>query len=101
MSYGAGRVGNGCVSARCLTGNHRARNLSLFDGPHRLTGLAVEHIQERLLRRLSQDRRFDSVDHDVGKHGDLRGVVVPDVVLHELEVPGPLTRLDVERDQAR
>ena len=41
-----------------------------------------------------------AVDRDVREHRLAREVVVPDAVVHALEMPEPLARLHVERDQA-
>ncbi len=76
------------------------RNRTLFDGPDRLAGGPIEDEDEALLGDL-RDRLDGSPVHDdvdeVGRGGQ---VVVPEPVVDDLEVPHPLARLEVERDQA-
>ena len=100
-SYGAGLIGNGCVGDSFSPGTFDARHRPLLESPDRLAGLAVERVQNRLLRRL--EHAGDAPSADVHVHDDRRGrrVVVPDVVVHHLVVPQPLAGLDVERDEAR
>src|SRR5260370_25402327 len=82
--------------ARHVGGGHAA----LFDGPQRLAGHAVEHPYESLLA----DLRHGVDGLAVVMHGEeFRGggvVVVPNVVVDELEMPEALAGAGVEREEA-
>jgi len=82
--------------ARHITGRHR----SFFDRPHRLTGLAIEDVHERLLRRLRQRLDRPAVHDDVGEDRRTRDVVIPDAVVHQLEVPLAHAGLQIDSDDA-
>ncbi len=82
-----------------LARNVALRHRPLFDRPQRLAGHAIEHVEQSELRRL----RDDVARLAVVPHGEQlrRGgqVVVPDVVVHGLEVPEALAGARVEREQ--
>ena len=84
-----------------LAGHDRRRHLDLLDRPHRLAGLAVEGEGQALLGGLDGHRHVLAVDVDVHEDGDVGQVVVPDRVVHGLEVPDAFTGLGVEGDGAR
>ena len=71
----------------------------LLDRPQRLAGDAIEHEQEAVLggQRHGVDRLAVVLDGDqLRRRGE---VVVPQVVVHDLEVPHALAGARVERDQ--
>src|SRR4030095_5758783 len=78
----------------------RLWNGTLLNRPDRLPGHAIEHIKERLLARNGDGLDRLSVDVDVGEDWGGRNVVVPDGVMHELEVPLALTGLQVDAHEA-
>ena len=83
-----------------LARRRRLRHRALFDRPDRLARRAIEHIEEAGLAALHHRLDPTAVDRDVGKRGRSDGVVVPQIVMHHLEVPGQLAGLRVERDEA-
>ena len=72
----------------------------LFDRPDRLAGDAIEHVEKRLLARHRD--RLDQLAVHVGVEQDRRRrhVVVPDRVMHDLEVPLALAGLQIDADDA-
>src|SRR5262249_35292508 len=80
-------------------GHVALRNRSLLDRPDRPTGDAIEDIQPRLLGRLRHGLDWLSVDDEVRENRRRGNVVVPDPVMHELEVPLALAGVEIERDQ--
>ena len=99
-SNGAGFVGNGWGRGVPLAGHVAGRDRALLDRPYRLAGDAVEDVGERLLAGLRQGLDLASVDGDVEQVGRGREVVVPQPVVHRLEVPDALARLAVDADDA-
>ena len=98
---GGGAVGNGWVGHAASPGISLGRNAALFDGPHRLARHAIEDVQEAGFSGLGHDVDRSSVAPD-GR--ELRGgdvVVVPQIVVHHLEVPQPLPRARVQCQQRR
>ena len=84
-----------------LAGHVGFRHRPFFDRPDRLAGVAVEHVQPR---------RLGAGDHHVARaavvadRGQLRRgarIEIPEVMVHELEVPPALSRARVERDERR
>src|SRR6266508_181323 len=69
----------------------------LLDAVERLAGRPVEHVEPAGLARLRDPLLSVGVEQDDGT----RRVVVPDVVVHLLEVPLELARLQVERADRR
>ena len=91
-------VGTAAWATR-IPGN-RLRHLSPFDGPERLAGLALEDIDEPGLAGLRHDLdRFAVVPHGQQLRRG-RVVVIPEIVVNDLEVPQPFARTRVEREQA-
>ncbi len=84
---------------QCLTRYPRLRDRALLDRPDRFACLAVERIYERLLGDLEHSLDVPAVDVDVHQDRGRGRVVIPDVVVHHLVVPSPLTGLDVQSDQ--
>ena len=83
-----------------LAGHVRLRHRPLLDGPHRLAGGAVEHVEERLLARLRDRLDLTPVDGDVDEDGGVGEVEVPHVVVDGLEVPRAFSGLEVKGDDA-
>ena len=81
-----------------FTGHASLRYRSLLDWKERLAGLAVEDEDEPHLGCLGDGGNFPPV----ASHGDQgrlrRNVVVPDVVVHDLEVPDYLAARGAQRD---
>ena len=95
------RFGRERLSGRgALAGNAGLRDLTIFDGPHRLPARPVEDVEEPLLAQLHGCLDRASVDFEVAQ--DRRGheVVVPQPVPHCLEVPASLASLAVDRHHA-
>ncbi len=61
-----------------------------FSG-NKLAGLAVEHVEESVLRRLHDDLARGAGDGQIGEHERLRGVVVPVFLRGHLVVPNQLS----------
>ena len=95
------RLGGEGLRRRVPLARHRAfLDRPLFDRPHRLTGLAVEHVDEPLLGGLGDRRDLASVHRDVDENGRARDVVIPNGMVHELVVPDALAGLQINREQA-
>src|SRR6185295_8732641 len=82
-----------------------ARNIGLgnrlfIDRPERCTRHAIEHKQESLLRRLSDDVDVAAIVPHGQKLWSRRQVVVPHIVMDGLEMPQALARLRIQRNQA-
>ena len=86
--------------ARLLAGHVGLRHRPLLDRPHRLAGHAIEDEQERLLAGDGDRLDRAAVDGDVGQNRRRRHVVVPERMVHELEVPLPLAGLQIDADEA-
>ena len=85
------RLGGEGLRGRCAFARHGAwRHGPLDDRPHRLAGVAVEDIHEALLRHLRDGLDGFAVHHDVHQVGRRRQVVIPQAVMHHLEVPDAL-----------
>ena len=72
----------------------------LLDRPDRFARHAVEDVGEGLLARLRDGLDLAAVDGDVQQVAGGREVVVPQAVVHGLEVPDPLAGLGVDADDA-
>jgi hypothetical protein len=83
-----------------LAGDRALRDRSLLDRPDRLARRAIEHVREGLLRHDGDRLDRPAVHHEINEQRRRRRVVVPQPVMHELEVPDPLSRLGIEADQA-
>ncbi len=75
------------------------RHRPFFDGPERLAGYTIEHIEKSKLRRLCND-----IDHlPVVLHSEKlrrsRRVIIPEIVMHQLVMPQTLARARIERQQ--
>ena len=75
------------------------RDRPLLDRPDRLARDAIEDVDEALLAHLGYRPDGSAADRDVHQVGVRREVVVPQAVVHGLEVPHALPRLDVNGDQ--
>ena len=97
---GGGAVGNGCVGHDSSPGHVALRHGPLLDRPQRLAGHAIEDLEESLLAGLRDDVDLLAVVADGEELGRGREVVVPEVVVHHLEMPEPLAGAGIEREQA-
>ena len=70
----------------------------LLDADQRLAGLAIEDVGPARLADLAMPLRSLPSIRRVEQHDGIRRVVVPDVVMHLLEVPAVLAGLRVDRD---
>ena len=103
---------NFCTRKRRRSGRNRlrrpgllARHVTLrhgpfFDGPQRLAGHAIEHVEETGLARHRHGIDSFSLMLDRDQLGRRRVVVVPQIMMNGLEVPQPLPGPSVEREQA-
>ncbi len=82
-----------------FAGDVRLRHGPLDDFEHRLAGLAIEDEQHAGLRCLDNGRNRFVVALDVDQHRLRRHVVVPQVVMHELAMPGERAGIGVQGDQ--
>ena len=98
VGRGAGDVG--LRGRQLLAGHVGLRHGALLDRPHGLPGLAVQDVRPALLGGLHDRLDGAPVHVDVDQVGRGRVVVVPDVVMHGLEVPAALAGLDVEGEDA-
>ena len=97
---GGGTLGTAAWATSARPGTSDLRNGTLFDRPQRTAGVALQHEQESMLARLRHDVDIAAVVPDRQQLRRGRQVVVPQVVMHGLEVPDPLAGLRVERDHA-
>ncbi len=96
---GGGLVGKGCVGQVTSAGHVALRNRSLFDRPERLARHTIEHEEESVLGGLRNSvDRLPLVTHrdELRRGGE---VVVPQIVVHDLEMPESLAGARIERDQ--
>ena len=87
------------VGLRC--GGRLARLLRhglLVDADERLAGRAVEDVDPTRLARLGDSFARNAVVLQIEQHDGARAVVVPDVVMHLLEVPAVFPGLRLDRD---
>ena len=90
----------GLRGRRDFAGHLALRHGPLLDRPQRLAGQALEHVEESGLAGLRHDVDGAPVVADGQQLGRGREVVVPEIVVDGLEVPEPLARSRVEREQA-
>src|SRR6266496_900502 len=93
------RCGNRLCWPRLLAAYVAGGEAPLLDRPDRLTSDAVEHVQKSGLSCLRHDIDRLPVASDGGELGRGRVVVVPEVVVHHLEVPQSLPRTGIQREQ--
>ena len=98
LANAAGFVGKGWVSAARSPGTSLAGTGAVLDGPDRLAGHPVEDVDEAGLRGSGDRVDLPAVHVDGEQGGRGRQVVVPEAVLHGLEVPDPLAGAGVEAD---
>src|SRR4051794_17047615 len=72
---------------------------SLLDAVDRLAGDPIEHEVMSHLGPVDDDLAPNAVDHDVEKRRGRYVVVVPNVMMHRLEVPAPLSGLGVQGEE--
>src|SRR5262249_38868976 len=83
---------------RPLTRDGGLRDGTFFNRPHRLAGLPIEYIGERLLAHLDERLDLPAVYRDVAEHR-LRGqIVVPETMVNRLEVPDTSAGLRLDCD---
>ena len=83
-----GRLGRNGLGRRVpLAGDVALLDRPLLDRPDGPAGDAVEDVDEALLARLGHRLDRAAVDGDVGQDRRRRDVVVPERMVHELEVP--------------
>ena len=99
-SNGTGRVGNGCVGLVFSFGTSDCGTGRSSIGQIGSTGLAIQHEQERTLRRLRERLHRSTVHAHVEQHRRARQIPVPHIVMHGLVMPLALPGLDVQRDDA-
>ena len=73
----------------------------IFVGRDQLARLAVDDIEEAVLRRLHDDLAVLAVDLQLGKHQRLRGGVVPCLAGSRLVVPDIFAGLGLDREDGR
>ena len=73
----------------------------LLDGPYRLPGRPIEHVDPPLFGGLRDSLDRAAIDGDVGEYRGAGDVPVPDVVVYELIVPDALAGLEIQRNQTR
>ena len=98
---GGGLVGYGCVGQLCSPAISDLRHRPLLDRPDRLARHAVEHVEPAGLARHDDDVAVAPVLADGRQLRRRAGIQVPEIVVHELEVPQPLAGARVERDDRR
>ena len=98
-SKAGGLVGNGCVGEYHSPGTSPFATGPLVDRPDRLTVGAIEHVEQRLLRRLGDRLDGAAVDGDVGEDRRRRHVEVPDPMVHELVMPLALAGRQIDGHQ--
>ena len=91
---GAERLCLRCAFTRDVAGWH----VALFDGEQRFAGVSMQHEQHAGLRRLQDRGHVLAAAPDRGEGGGRRIVVVPEVVMDGLEMPGDLAGRSLERD---
>ncbi len=84
-----------------LTRHLRLRHRPFLDRPDRLAGDAVEHVEPSGLVRGDDHVAVAAVVTDGGQLRRRAPIEVPEIVVHELEVPEPLAGARVERDDRR
>src|SRR5690606_6909987 len=77
------------------------RHRSLLDADERRAVGAVEDVDPAGLARLREALAHHAVDFDVEQHDGARAVVVPDIVMHLLEVPAVFAGLRIDGDDRR
>src|SRR6185436_3587363 len=85
---------------RLFTGDRRLRDRSLLDRPYRLAGPAIEYVDEPLLADLHHGIDPPSIHRDRAQRRRRREVVVPQTVVHRLEMPDALAGRGVKADEA-
>ena len=85
---------------RLLAGHGRLRYGPLVNGPQRLAGLPIEDVDESLLADLRHRLDAPAVTHHIDQVRRGGKVVVPESVVHGLEVPDPLPGSGVQAHEA-
>ena len=78
-----------------FSGHIPLRYRPFFNGPDRFAGLAVKHVEERLLAWLCDGFDFSTVDDDVDQDGRTRHIEAPDGVMYELKMPASVTGMKI------
>ena len=101
LTYGSGLVGCGCVGQLSSPGISRLRHRPFLDRPDRFARHAVEHVEPAGLVRRDDHVAVAAVVTDGRQLRRRARVEVPEVVVHELEVPEPLAGARIERHDRR
>jgi hypothetical protein len=76
----------------------RPVHIGVVLGREQLAGLAIEHVEEAVLRRLHDHRAALAADLEVGQHQLLHRIEVPAVARRGLVVPGHASGIGIEGD---
>ena len=96
---GGGFTGNGCVRRIPFAGHVAGRHRTLLHAKDGLAGHAVENEHVAGLAHLRQRGNLFPVAHDIDQARRGRQIIIPDVVMHHLEMPLVLAGLGVDSDQ--
>ena len=99
-SKGAGQCWKWLGRRQGFAGHRRLRDRPFGDRPDRNASHPVQHVHERLLGHLGQDLPALAIHRHVSQHRRGGQVVVPDAVVHRLEMPHALSCSRVERHDA-
>ena len=91
---GAERLRLRCAFTRDVAGWH----VALFDREQRLAGVSMQHEQHAGLGRLQDRGHVLAAAPDRGEGGGRRIVVVPEIVMDGLEMPGDVAGRGLKRD---
>ncbi len=94
------RGGERLSRPRVFTRHVRLRHRTFFNGPQRLARHAVEYVEKTKLGGLGDDVHVLSIVLNREQFGCGSGVVIPQIVMHELEVPQALAGPRVKSEQA-
>jgi hypothetical protein len=91
--------GNGLRTRGFFPGHRRRWHRPFLDGPERRAGEAVEHIAEPLLGDLGHGFDAASLDREVDQIRRGGQVIIPQAMMHQLEVPDSSAGLRFECDE--
>ena len=93
-------MGNGWVDEYHSPGDVALFDRPFFNRPDRLTGDAVEHIEERLFTGNHDGFDGAAIHRDVGEDGRRGHIHIPERMVDELKMPFTLAGLEIDADQA-
>ena len=79
--------------------NDGSRHWQFFDRPDRFAGFPIKGVDQALLGRLHDDRGRSLICHHIQQYWRRRRVEIPDVMVHQLIMPGPFASAGMESDQ--